>query len=328
MQNYGNTVFLGGALDKNNSALMDARQNSGSGKLIGLGFVNEGLGYNPVTHDLMFEMAWREKPVALDQWVQRYARYRYGRPNASAERAWTTLRETVYHAPNRTRSIIDRPPTLGPAHGTPYDSVRLAGAWRDLLEASDTLGDGDAYRFDLVNVARQVLSNHASNLHGRVCEAHARGDAAAFRASSDDYLQLMLDLDELLATRREFLLGSVLEDAKRWGATPEEKALMEWNARRVLTLWGTTTRIDDYACKEWSGMIRGYYHARWKWFMGEIGKALESGKPHDGARFQQELRKWMEAWSDSREAYPSEPSGDSVAVARRLWAKYSHAFKE
>ncbi len=110
--------------------------------------------------------------------------------------------------------------------------------------------------------------------------------------------------------------------------TEAERKQLEWNARRVLTLWGTTTRIDDYACKEWSGMISGYYHARWKWYLDEVGKALESGKPHDGARFQQELRKWMEAWSDSKETYPVEASGDSVAVAKRLWKKYGDAFKE
>jgi alpha-N-acetylglucosaminidase len=327
VQNYGNTVFLGGALDKNNTGLMAARAHPDSGKLVGLGFVNEGLGYNPVTHDLMFEMAWRHDPVVLDQWVKRYAGYRYGQANGEAALAWAVLVQTVYAGPTRTRSIIDHTPTLGIAGGTPYSNARLARAWAHLLKASDRLGDVDAYRFDLVNVARQVLSNHAAVLQRSVVDATRAKDAAAFQTASDAYLQLMLDLDELLATREEFLLGKTLEDAKRWGTTPEEKSIFEWNARRVLTLWGEGPAIDDYARKEWSGLISGYYHARWSWYLNEVGKALKAGTPFDEAAFHRELREWMGDWSDAKDTYPTEPSGDSLAVAKALWEKYDEAFK-
>ena len=327
VQNYGNTVFLGGALEKNSGGLTAARQNPGSGKLMGLGFVNEGLGYNPVAHDLMFEMAWRNGSVELDRWVKRYAGYRYGQPDANAERAWDALKNTVYAAPFRTRSIIDHTPTLGPAHGAPYDNVTLAGAWRNLLKAADKLGRVDSYRFDLVNIARQVLSNHASVLQRKVVDAYSEKDAEAFQKASEAFLQLMLDLDALLGTREEFLLGRNLEDAKRWGTTPKERSILEWNARRVLTLWGQGRAIDDYARKEWSGMISGYYHARWKWYLDEVGRALKANKPYDGAGFQAELRKWMIEWSDATETYATEPKGDSVAVAKKLWDKYGDAFK-
>jgi len=327
VQNYGNTVFLGGALDKNNTGLMTAKQHPDRGKLVGLGFVNEGLGYNPVTHDLMFEMAWRNEPVALDQWIKRYAGYRYGQSNADADRAWAVLEQVVYSGPTRTRSIIDHAPTLGPARGAPYSHVRLASAWKHLLKASNQLGGVDAYRFDLVNVARQVLSNHAAVLHRRVVEAYHAKDAQAFQKASNAYLQLMLELDELVATREEFLLGKTLEDAKRWGTTPQEKAILEWNARRVLTLWGTGPAIDDYARKEWSGLISGYYHARWKWYLDEISKALKAGEPFDEETFQRKLRQWMVQWSDAKETYTTEPTGDSLAIAKTLWEKYGDAFK-
>jgi hypothetical protein len=36
------------------------------------------------------------------------------------------------------------------------------------------------------------------------------------------------ELDGLLGTREEFLLGKNLEDAKRWGTTPEERAILEY----------------------------------------------------------------------------------------------------
>jgi len=326
VQNYGRTVFLGGALEKNNTSLFEARQNPAKGQLVGLGFVNEGLGYNPVVYELMFEMAWRNEAVDLGQWIKDYAVYRYGQSNPDTERAWETLKNTVYTAPHRTRSIIDCTPTLHPAGGSPYSNIPLAGAWQNLLKASDKLGKTDTYRFDLVNVARQVLSNHAALLQHKVVQEYHAKDYARFKNASNDFLQLMLDLDELLATRQEFLLGNCLNNAKRWGKTAKEKAILEWNARRVLTLWGTT-QINDYARKEWSGLISGYYYARWKWCLDEVGKSLKADQPFDNTKFQTDLRKWMVQWSDANETYPSTPQGDSIAVAKKLWDKYRHAFK-
>ena len=77
VQNYGCTVFIGGGLDENNTVLMKARNNPKSGNLTGLGFVNEGLGYNPVVYELMFEMAWRDEAVDLSTTAQ-YRLKKYG----------------------------------------------------------------------------------------------------------------------------------------------------------------------------------------------------------------------------------------------------------
>jgi alpha-N-acetylglucosaminidase len=327
IQNFGNTLFLGGNLSGINKGIMAVKQSPDRGRISGLGFVNEGLGYNPVIQDLMFEMAWRDGAVDLDAWVRRYAGYRYGRSNPHAQQAWDILQNTVYRAPNRYRSAYTLLPSMKPARRAAYDNRKLAAVWENLLKAADSLGALDTYRFDLVNVARQGLSNHAAVLQRRVVKAYNAKNVTDFRSASNAYLQLMLDLDELLATREEFLLGRTLEDAKRWGTTPEEKSILEWNARRVLTLWGATPRIDDYARKEWSGMISGYYYVRWKKYLDEIGKALETGKPFDNGAFRRELRTWMVAWSDAKDTYLSEPKGDSLAIAKALWEKYGDTLR-
>lgn len=327
IQNFGDKVFLGGGLDQINDVLGEVRQNTANGNLKGLGFVNEGLGYNPIVQDLMFELAWRKDGVDLEKWVGQYAQYRYGRPNINAERAWNTLRETVYARPQKdpiwTHSPITGVPTMKlPELEVPYSNIRLASAWENLLKAADQFGAVDTYEFDLVNVARQVLSNHASVLHGKMVKAYAEKNVNAFVATSRNFLQLFMDIDELLGTREEFLLGKNLEEAKRWGATPEEKSVLEWNARRILTLWGSTTRLNDYARKEWSGLISGYYQIRWEKFIGEIQKELQTGKPYDKAVFNDKLITWTANWSDEKDIFPHEPQGESVAVAKKLWAKY------
>ncbi len=326
VQNFGGTVFLGGRPDRNNAGLTAARQDPKAGKLVGLGFVNEGLGYNPVVYDQMFEMAWRNKQVDLNQWIKAYAHHRYGQPNADAEAAWLVLQSNVYTS-HGTQGVALRIPSLNPAGGTPCDNVQLAKAWRYLLDAADTLGEADTYRFDLVNVARQVLSNHASSLQRKIVEAHRSGNAKEFRAASDKFLQLIRDLDELLSTRGEFLLGRWLADAKRWGTTDAERARFEWNARRVLTLWGTGKVIRDYARKEWSGMLSGFYLHRWQWYLRQVGEALDSERPFDSKAFSRKLWEWERNWADGTETYPTAPQGNSIAVAKKLWAEYGEEFK-
>ncbi len=326
IQDWGRRIFLGGDLSKIVVDLPAARRDASSGKLSGLGFVNEGLGYNPVVYDLMYEMAWRNDLTDLQRWITSYAQHRYGKVNPDAEAAWQTLTETIYQAPQGNRSVIDHMPSLTPSGGAPYDNLPLTEVWHQLLKASHDLEHVDTYRFDLVNVARQCLANHASILHRDVIKAYQAKNAAAFDLARQQFLTLMLDLDRLLATRPEFLLGRWLEDAKRWGDTPEEQHRMEWNARRVLTLWGDGPEIDDYACKQWAGLISGYYHERWKRHLDQLSLALHNSQPFDEQVENQNLRKWMAAWSDQHERYATEPQGDSIAIAQELWDKYHDSF--
>ena len=327
IENFGRSVHLGGALGKIAQDLPALRYQPRSGQLAGLGFVNEGLGYNPITYDLMFEMAWREGPVDLKQWVGEYVSHRYGRDNENARRAWEILLDTVYNGAHYTRSIVDQAPQARAAALTPYDNVALARAWQMLLAAADELGAVDTFRFDLVNVARQVLSNHAAVLHSAMVKAAQENSAATFNDASLQFMQLIRDMDRLLATRKEFLLGGWIEDARRWGVTDAERARFEWNARRVLTQWGETAALDDYARKEWSGMLNGYYLKRWELFLREFGKSLRGNRSFDDKAFQGRLRKWTAAWSDQREMYLPQPQGDSVAAARSLWARYGEQLR-
>ena len=326
VQNFGCNVHLTGALDTINEDLFAARRDPEAGRLAGLGFVNEGLGYNPVVHDLMFEMAWRDEPVDLKQWIGAYALHRYGRLNEDAQQAWRLLLATAYSGTHRFRSKIVEPPHVGGGGGAAgYDPVQLAEAWAHLVAAADELGGCDTFRFDLVNVARQVLSIHAARIHRAVTGAFGAQDARAFEEASAKFVQLIEDMDDLLATRGEFLLGRWLEDAKRWGTTAAERNRFEWNARRVLTLWGDGPHIDDYAWKEWAGLLDGYYLKRWESYLHALGESLRTDQPFDGTAFNRALRQWMIDWSDERSSYPTEPRGDSVAVARKLWKKYAKA---
>ena len=324
VQNFGRAVYLNGALDRNNQGLQAARHNPESSRLVGLGFVNEGLCYNSVAYDLLLESAWRDQPVDLKQWVADYALHRYGRPNPHAQRAWNLLLDSAYSSPSGASSLLTRAPSLDGGGGAPpYDTVRLAEAWRELVQAADELGQMDTFRFDLVNIGRQTLANHATVFHREATRAWKAKDRKLLAEASRQLLELIGDQDELLATRQEFLLGRWLADAQRWGDTDAQRANLQWNARNQITLWGEwNSGLRDYACKEWSGMLTGFYARRWQMLFDRLDAALASGQPFDAARCDTDIRRWEEAWTRETEIGPTQPRGDSVEVSRRLWAKY------
>ena len=153
---------------------------------------------------------------------------------------------------------------------------------------------------------------------GLLVAPSAAGDAKAMRAAADEFLQLLLDMDELLATRREFLLGRWLADARRWGETEAERARLQWNARRVLTCWGSGGHTLDYARKEWSGMISDFYHERWRRRLDAEIAAISEERPLDVKALDKQLRQRDLDWSARRDSLPTEPRGDAIALARGI----------
>jgi hypothetical protein len=241
------------------------------------------------------------------------------------------LQDTVYKLPSRTGTIISARPKLGQggawnSPGTPYDNVRLGRAWQEMLAASDELAQLDTYRFDLVHLGRQVLSNHAADLHARIGEAYQAKDRAALASSAGEFLQLIRDLDGLLATREEFLLGKWIADAVRWAQDDDQRRLYEWNARNMITLWGPRDSIlHEYAQKQWSGMLGDFYLPRWELFFKRLDESLAAGEPFDAEAFENEIRDWEVAWTHRGDPFPTEPWGESVEAAARLWDKYGEA---
>jgi len=327
IHNFGNNVGLYGALgrfaDCVHQALTMRRE-----QLRGFGIIMEGLGYNPVIYDLMSDLTWRQDKPKLDSWIRGYAQRRYGRKHPQAERVWEGLLATAYRAGGTAETPICAYPRLDRskpwlARKCPYDPAKLEEVARQLFDCADELGDLDTYRFDLVHVIRQVLVHVSRRLHDDIIAAYQAKDRQKLKMAGERFLQLICDMDKLLATRPEFLLGSWLADAKRWATNEQERRLYEWNARNQITLWTSPEgRIHNYARKHWSGLLRGFYLKRWEVFLDRLDKALAEGKEFDTGRCISDLRKWGGKWVHQTETYPAKPTGDSVAVARRLWAKY------
>ena len=98
------------------------------------------------------------------------------------------------------------------------------------------------------------------------------------------------------------------------GYTEEEKKLCERNARTQITYWGPDSPSAagrDYAYKEWSGLLQGFYLARWTMFIDDLDARLQGKPAHDIDYFAFEKK-----WTEERNDFPADPSGDPINAAR------------
>ena len=154
----------------------------------------------------------------------------------------------------------------------------------------------------------------------------ARRTARRLAAAGQRMLELITDLDALLATRREFCwaAGSATRSAGR--PTTPRRRLYEWNARTQITLWGPRdSMLHEYAQKQWSGMMRGFYGPRWQMFLDRLDAALaaEQAAGCGGVREgHSSVGRAMDAPGRPTRSRPSRVGDPVIRVSRRLLEKY------
>lgn len=74
-----------------------------------------------------------------------------------------------------------------------------------------------------MDLTRQVLAKYANQLFLEIIEAYQSNDAKGVTRRSQKFLQLVEDIDTLLACHDGFLLGPWLESAKKLAQNEEQK---------------------------------------------------------------------------------------------------------
>lgn len=123
-------------------------------------------------------------------------------------------------------------------------------------------------------------------------------------------LALFDDLEEILASSEDFLLGKWLKMAKDLATNDEEEILYEYNARNQITLWGPLGEIRDYANKQWSGIVADYFKPRWAIFLNELETSLTTGTRMNTTKMNEQIFENVEeAFTFSRKIYPTKATG-------------------
>lgn len=337
IQNFGGNTGMISKLGTLASRPAAALADPAKGPMAGIGAVPEGTHTIPAAYDMLFSHSWSSTAPTLAPWVRDYTRRRYGKSLPAIDDAWDILLETALDLTGSIEephnSIITARPGLSTnlkartwsTTDIPYDPARFAEAWGKLLEAAPEAGRSDSFRFDLADVARQTLCDLATRHHRALAAAVTANNTTAVHQHGDRILEIIADLETLAASRREWLLGTWLEDARAWGTTPAEQDLCELAARRLPTTWNSSVSdLNDYGNREWAGLLGGFYLPRWQQFMTVLYAAVDAGQSFNETTVRTQIGAWELNWTNGHEAHPTTPVGDSIAIAQSLWAKYGN----
>ncbi|MBE6772011.1 MAG: alpha-N-acetylglucosaminidase [Ruminococcaceae bacterium] len=348
IHNFGDRNTLHGsikALADNPYSALDCENCSGTGLFM------EGIFQNPLYYDLAFQMLTEDSAINLDEWLKDYAYRRYGSKEKCLVDALYLLKESCYSencTGRETGSIICARPATELRHTAPndfkelrYDNKTLYKAAELLLSAENATKDG--YAFDACDLVRQVMSNYVSNLYDKVMYGFNNRDVNIFERSSNAFLKICLEVDELLQTRPELTLHEHLKEARELALTEKDQQNFELNLLTQITVWGPIKDSVnyDYAWKEWGGMIKTYYVKRWQSFFEMLAYefpkrrkfSTTTRKQHcerniyRGNQFYKNYAEFERKWLST--ANPDAPSEENtVETARNLLEKYRRAILE
>lgn len=299
LHNFGGRTGLHGRLEVVMTNYFEALKKT---DCMGIGATPEGSETNPILYDMLFELPWMDSKPNADEWLAKYAYSRYGinpeeQDNANALEALKNLKKSVWNCPTDQQGTTEAVILARPAWvvnnvstwavATTYwdtQDVRLAADQFISIKDLDLSDDGeDNYSYDLIDVVRQAMVDYAAELLPLIKAAHDANNTVEYTRLYGIYLQLMLDLDEMLSYDENFnlerwtsLARNIADEAT--GTTTNDRNWLEWNARTQITVWSNQDNgLHDYSNRCWAGLIEDFHYWRWKYFFENNGNAPNGG---------------------------------------------------
>ncbi len=324
--NFGGNSFLASPINDVEKRLDDVLANGGS-NLCGIGSTLEGLDLNPYMYEYVLEQAWR-MPDGHDA-SRNIIDRRVGRHDKSAREAWQLLVDSVFVQPSLCGQgpLTNCRPTLdGFAWWTvkpniDYRNADLVHAWGRMLDVDSC--SRDSYVFDCVNLGRQAMSNYFIALRDDFNAAYQSGDTALLRSKGCEIKVFFDDLTTLLRGHSGFSLKKWIDDARSHGVSPGQKDYYERNARSLISVWGPSKDLNDYANRQWAELNDSYYARRWAMFVDRVTEAAGRGRKFDDEEFYNASREFENAWIEPSNAIEYLEPLDGVEVSRRMYDKYA-----
>ena len=328
--NYGGNVGLHGKMQHVVDEFFKARTSAFGTTLKGVGMTMEGIENNPVMYELLCELPWHPKPFTKEEWLKGYVTSRYGQYTPALYEAWIRLSNSIYACPAASYQQGTHESVFC---ARPSDKVYQVSSWSSMSDyydpweviraayafasEADRFRGNNNYEYDLADIVRQAVAEKGRMVYKVMQAARQAGEKPLFEASARRFMQLLEAQDRLLDTRPEFRLDTHLAEAERYGNTPEEKQLYAWNLKVQITTWGNRTAADegglhDYAHKEWSGLLKGFYAMRWQAY---IDRVLASWGKHDTPL--PDYYPMEEQWAKTGYPIQPHPQGNTIDVAKQ-----------
>ncbi|MGM1018333.1 MAG: alpha-N-acetylglucosaminidase TIM-barrel domain-containing protein [Actinomycetota bacterium] len=319
--NFGGNTSMGAISTVWLDRYFTARDKAGSA-LTGVAILPEGFYNNPAAYELMSELPWMDDRPDHTQWFRDYAEGRYG--SEAGGDAWEIIAETAYsmepigtHSESHD-SLFAAQPSLTATKARAccargeirYDLAEFATALPALIDADSSVVQRAAYEYDLTDVTRQVIANLSHELLPQINAAYGARDLETFDELTGTWLDMIAQLDAVIATNSEFLLGAYVDRAEA-----QNGAIGAYDLQNLLTTWGTKASfsLHDYANREWQGLVGDFYASRWEQYFDTLRTTLtQGGNPASIDWYEVD-----EAWAKGNHDYPAEPSGDIVEEAEQ-----------
>jgi alpha-N-acetylglucosaminidase len=331
--NFGGNTTLCGPINLVNKRLTTLINDSSLDNCVGIGSTLEGLN-NQTMYEFLFDRAWAGPQLDAADWLKAQARCHAGAPDAAVESAlqifWRDALDDSLHSAGG--DVFTMVPRLAPGFtrgmlrdAIVYPAAPLAAAWDKMLQARPAVRSRNAYRSDLADITRLSMTAAANDLRRSMFDAFNRKDAAAFTNLSAQFLTLGRDLNGFLGTRPDLLFGKWVTDARRWGANAAEADYYELNARTILTTWmGRDQKLNDYAGRDWNGLLVSYYLPRWQIYLDTVAASLKDNTPLDAHALDSRVADFDWQWArTSGSKLPAFPRGDTYTMSLNLFKKYS-----
>jgi len=324
--NFGGNTAIKGDFKDVDEKIENVLKNGGR-NLWGLGATLEGFGNNPVMYEFVLDKAWTNN--SAQDFIKIYADSRAGRKDEKIQNAWQILSEKIYIDKSEigNADLIQSKPvfeksfnwTTNPS--IKYDNKDLLNVWKLLLEGNSS---SDAYNDDLTVVGKQVLGNYFYALRDKFTQAYKSKNISEMSVTGNEMLMLINDIDILLASNKNYLVGKWISEAKKMTDTETEKSYYEKDARKIISVWGEKGRdLNDYANRAIAGLMKDYYGGRWKIFIDEALKAVKNNEQFDEKKVLENVNEFSWQWSENQNFYSDIPVGNTKEISEKLFQKYA-----
>ena len=326
--NFGGNTFLSGPVKIVRERLADVFNNGGP-KFEGIGSTLEGLNVNQFMYEFVLDKAWNTG-ISDEDWFNNLADRRVGKKSSEARNAWQILANKVYIQPAQVGQgtlTNARPCLKGNSHWTTKPTVEylqkdLVEAWNSLLNVTNCTRD--SYKFDVINIGRQVLGDYFLLVRDEFTAAYEAKDIKRMKNRGAKMKDILTDIDRLIACHPTFSLKNWIAEARDMGNDKASKDYYEKDARSLITIWGDSPELSDYANRSLSGLTSQYYATRWNKMIAEAIAAVEKNKEYDEKAFFEWSRKFENEWVEpSNIIIYSEQKQNGIEVARQIYKKYA-----
>eukprot|EP01084_Bolivina_argentea_P185787 320330_1 len=269
------------------------------------------------------------------------------------QQSWDLFQTDVYNTVKYAGTIITWPtPTMSSSNKDNlyvhvdepvyYDKAMMQ-IWEYYIQIGTNGGLNNVVQFmhDLTDITRQCLGDLFDNKYKMFESYYHKYNFSNANDVNNKYvlnqtkiigselMEIIMDLDNILNTNEYYMVGRWIEWAKnKSNGNKSNTEWLEFNARNQITLWGPGQpgqfALNNYARKQWGGVIKDYYGSQWELFINMIIQGMENNVPFNQTYFdEQNFVNNQLKWVHATNIYPTTPIGDTVEISCQYFLKWN-----